>query len=82
MAPAISDRHFECFASFTKLVSAVEKSDRAFEDQAPTQAVLNEFDRYKVWAGNMGAAHFGKRYPISLDYRLREASFYKDQVSP
>jgi hypothetical protein len=29
----------------------------------------------------MGAAHSGKNYGISLDYRLEQATFYKHQVS-
>lgn len=39
-----------------------------------------EFDKYKVWAGNVGAPYSRKHSQISLDYRLREASFYKTHV--
>ncbi|KAF1954595.1 hypothetical protein CC80DRAFT_536757 [Byssothecium circinans] len=42
--------------------------------------VDEEIDRYKLWAGNVGAHQSGKNYSLSLDYRLREASFYRDRV--
>jgi hypothetical protein len=42
--------------------------------------VQEEFDKYKMWAGNVGAAHSAKSYEISLDYPLREASFLKNLV--
>jgi hypothetical protein len=53
---------------------------RDFGDRGPLKNVLGEFGEYKLWAGNVGAAHSGHYYQISLDYRLREASFYKTQV--
>ncbi|KAH0543124.1 hypothetical protein FGG08_002550 [Glutinoglossum americanum] len=75
----ISEAHAKCFLSFVELISVIENPVRDFRDQAPLKDVLEEFDRYKLWAGNVGAAHSGKYYQISLDYRLREASFYKTQ---
>jgi hypothetical protein len=80
MEPLISEAHAKCFLSFTRLVSAIRNPEYNFRDEAPLKDILEEFDRYKLWAGNVGAAHSGKRYQISLDYRLREASFYKTQV--
>lgn len=37
----------------------------------------NELARLRVWAGNVGAHQTGK---VSLDHRLREASWYRDRV--
>lgn len=42
--------------------------------------IESEYQRYKVWAGTVGAGHKGETYQLSLDYRLRDASFYKAQV--
>jgi hypothetical protein len=80
MAALISEAHARCYFAFEKLIDAIQHPVRDFKDQAPLNDVHEDFDRYKIWAGNVGAAHSGKRYDISLDYRLREASFLKDQV--
>ena len=42
-----------------------------YNDQAIAQRLLDEFGRFRVWAGNVGANRTGR---VSLDYRLREAS--------
>lgn len=80
MGILISDAHATCYRAFEQLIIALQHPVRDFKDQLPTKELQEEFDKYKIWAGNVGAAHFGKRYEISLDYRLREASFFKDQV--
>ena len=76
----ISEYHDKCFWSFTALATAVKLPVRNYGDQIKPWEVMNEFDRYKIWAGNVGAMHRGRRYQISLDYRLSEANFYKQQV--
>jgi hypothetical protein len=81
MAILISEAHAECYFSFEELIDIIPNPVRRFGDQLKLNQVQDEFDKYKLWAGNVGAAHSGKRYDISLDYRLREASFYKTQVS-
>ena len=78
MAIYISTEHLKCFELFVRLVEAIPKSDYA--SQIPVKEALVEFDRYRVWSGNIGAGHRGKSYKRSLDYRLREASFYKEKV--
>jgi hypothetical protein len=80
MAVLISEAHAKCYFSFEELVTAIQNPASNFKDQVPLGEVQEEFDKYKLWAGNVGAAHSGKRYEISLDYRLREASLYKTQV--
>jgi hypothetical protein len=81
MAVLISEAHSKCYYSFEELIVAIQNPVRNFDSQLRLSQVQDEFDKYKLWAGNVGAAHWGKRYEISLDYRLREASFYKTQVS-
>jgi hypothetical protein len=80
MAALVSDAYAKCYFAFGNLIDAIHHPVRDFEDQIPLKDVQEEFDKYKIWAGNVGAAHSGKRYEISLDYRLREASFFKNQV--
>ncbi|KAL9101608.1 MAG: hypothetical protein Q9163_003147 [Psora crenata] len=62
------------------LVDIFDHPARDLGDQIPIKDVQEEFGKYKIWAGNVGAAHSGRRYEISLDYRLREASFLRHQV--
>ncbi|KAF1985808.1 hypothetical protein K402DRAFT_404930 [Aulographum hederae CBS 113979] len=62
------------------LLDALQRPARNLGDQIGQTDVQEEFSKYKIWAGNVGAAHTGKRYEISLDYRLREASFLAHQV--
>ena len=81
MAVLVSEAHAECYFSFEELIAAIQNPIRDFHGQVSLGQVQDEFDKYKLWAGNVGAAHSGNRYEISLDYRLREASFYKGQVS-
>jgi hypothetical protein len=71
---SIAQGHDSCYSAFDKLCEAArdtQRHHRQFQD---------EFDKYSLWAGNLGAGHSGRNYELSLDYRLREASFYKDQV--
>ncbi|KAL8751529.1 MAG: hypothetical protein Q9184_006041 [Pyrenodesmia sp. 2 TL-2023] len=80
MAVLILDSHQGCILAFGSLIDAVQHPARDLGDQIPLKDVQEEFGKYKIWAGNVGAAHSGKRYEISLDHRLREASFLTDQV--
>jgi hypothetical protein len=80
MAVLISNAHIACFSAFEELIDAIQHPVRDFGDQLPLNEVQDEFGKYKIWAGNVGAAHCGNFYEISLDYRLREASFLKSQI--
>ena len=64
---SIASQYTHCEISFYKLLQALE----TLNDQAVTQRLLDEFGRFRVWAGNAGAHRTGR---VSLDYRLREAS--------
>jgi hypothetical protein len=79
MDNSVTVAHELCFRSFVHLVSAVRKPVRDFQGQIPLRVVVEEFDKYNLWAGNVGAN--SKHYETSLDYRLRDASLYKTQVS-
>jgi hypothetical protein len=75
---SIAQAHFACldaFSSFLEVPAPDPGSPRLDH-----QAIRDAFDKYKLWAGNMGAMHSGEQWKMSLDYRLREASFYKVQV--
>jgi hypothetical protein len=81
MANLISKAHAQYYLSFEELIETCKNPVRDFQGQLSLNQVHDEYDKYKLWAGNVGAAHSGNRYEISLDYRLREASFFKNQVS-
>jgi len=76
MQESIAQIHTTCVSVFLAFIDALSSSHR-WSDQ---DAAKDAFDRYKLWAGNVGAMHSNFRYESSLDYRLREAAFYKDQV--
>ena len=78
--PLISHAHDECFTSLKNLLAAIQDPVHDFHGQISPENVENDFDRYRIWASNVGAMHRGRRYEISLDYRLSEAAFYKQQV--
>jgi hypothetical protein len=60
----------ECMACFQRLMR--------FKIEDGLRPRFNgEHSRFKVWAGNIGAHHRGRR---SLEYRLRDASNINDQV--
>lgn len=80
MEELVSSAHARCFNGFESLIDALEQPSRGFQDQISRTDIQDLFVKYTIWAGNVGAAHYGKRYQISLDYRLREASFLKEQV--
>ncbi|KAK0744888.1 hypothetical protein B0T21DRAFT_94707 [Apiosordaria backusii] len=46
--------------------------------QLSRQVIQNEFSRFKVWAGNIGAHRSGR---TSLDYRLRDSSNIRGQAA-
>lgn len=83
MTTFISHQHRTCWKSFSSLIATLQRpSNRRGSDEDPQlERFCNEFDRYKVWADNVGAGQYGTAYKRSLDYRLREAPYYKDQVS-
>ncbi|KAF4482277.1 hypothetical protein CGGC5_v009486 [Colletotrichum fructicola Nara gc5] len=69
---SLGQLHAACDEQFRTLC---ESSDSSSELQAE---LLEEATRYGLWAGTVGAGHPGQ---WSLDYRLREASLYRNEVS-
>ena len=82
VAMSINEWHARCAASFDKLLSTFKGSDEApaLKDHIPEAGILEARDRYRVWAGNLGA-HLVPASRLSLDYRLREASLYHKTVT-
>lgn len=70
------------FNSAGAIAIAASHCMRLFEDVLSNSAIDPEIgqqsDRFRLWAGNIGARQVGKS---SLDYRLREASDIADMVS-
>lgn len=81
MEPLISEAYAQCHSKFQELINIICEDSYATSGQEELKQVGDEFAKFKLWAGNLGAAHSGKTYEISLDYRLKQASFYKHQVS-
>ena len=74
----IAEAHEYCYQLFNHLVNVAQRSQLFQPDKVLLSQLLDELDRYQLWAGNVGAGH--QKYMLSLDCRLEEASFYKDQV--
>ena len=77
----IAVSHLLCHGLFGRLCAATQLSTHKWLQSEPALLtdLLDEFDRYQLWAGNVGAGH--QSYKLSLDYRLEEATFYRDRVS-
>jgi hypothetical protein len=82
---SIAEAHHSCVDAFERLIAATlghMAGPRILNTHdLDKQAIQNAYDKYKLWAGNVGAMYHGQHWKKSLDYRLREASFYRIQVS-
>ncbi len=56
--------------ALSSLLSSLEVAGKEHTSLMPPQTLKNERDRFKIWAGNLGAFQEGR---ISLDFRLRES---------
>ena len=77
MPDTIVHWHDVCLEHFKKLCATLEENGHIYEQQIPLSLLADEYGRFNVWAGNIGAHQVGR---LSLDYRLREASHIKEQV--
>nr|RBQ83606.1 hypothetical protein FVER53263_13280 [Fusarium verticillioides] len=75
----ISDCYIQCSKSFSHLIQSLGTSARDTNDGIPLKGIANEHSRFDVWAGSVGAKHTPNKR-ISLDYRLRDSSFYAARV--
>ena len=84
MVEFVSALDKKCRARFEHLLDLARRVQMTTHPESRIQesAVADEYDRYKIWSANNGAAHSGVDYKKSLDYRLREALFYKEKVRP
>jgi hypothetical protein len=76
MAAMISSSVNHCLKLFNKLIS--NNDLRRYHDEIPENLWQEELGRFRIWAANIGAHQVGQS---SLDYRLRDASHIKDQIS-
>ena len=72
----IYERVQECGTLFISLEETLVASAQYAAQIRPAD-VGDEFDRFKIWAGNIAAHRKGRR---SLEYRLRDAALLKDEA--
>jgi hypothetical protein len=72
----ISERVADCLRAFQDLSTAIAEVNQTQATKYASTLPLfpDEFGRFKVWSGNIGAHRLGRG---SLDYRLRDASHLK-----
>lgn len=76
---SIHHSYADCKLAFERLIQVLDAPNRHFGDQMPAKGVLNEYGRFKVWSGSVGANHPPQKR-VSLDYRLKDSQFYGDNV--
>lgn len=71
----IASRARNCALLFDQLARLSEHSDKVTKEQA-----IDEFARYKLWAGNIGALHpFNVK--TSLDSRLHDNAMVRKRIT-
>jgi hypothetical protein len=80
MDMSIADCHNRCVVSFENLINALKYPVRDFGAQLSLPSIEEQYGRFKVWRGNVGAQHNPSR-SISLDYRLRDSKFYRNKIT-
>jgi hypothetical protein len=70
---------YQCVQAFENCIKALEHPIRAFNDHISITQVSEDYGRFKVWRGNVGALHPATRR-LSLDFRLRDAAIYRDMI--
>jgi hypothetical protein len=76
MASSIADQVELCLEAFESLTALLSREDTS-TDGITKANFADGYDRFKVWAGNIGAHRRGQS---SLDYRLRDASHIQQKV--
>ncbi|KAJ4347966.1 uncharacterized protein N0V89_009338 [Didymosphaeria variabile] len=75
--PAIHLRVHDVGGVFVRLTQALGHSPQ-HAGQIGSHNIEDEFDRFKIWAGNIAAHRKGRR---SLEYRLRDAAHLQDEIN-
>lgn len=73
---SIAEHVAGCLEAF-RSVSIIIPGEAQDYSKKATWKIRDEFSRFKVWSGNIGAHQHGRS---SLDYRLRDASHLTTQV--
>lgn len=74
----IHDSVHRAGSGFVALEAALRLPDRShYASQIPPNALKDEFDRFRIWAGNIAAHLKGRR---SLEYRLRDSEHLKREA--
>ena len=66
-----------CINCFDQICQIIHDRGSEYGKDITPYAVADEFGRFKIWAGNIGALQPGNS---SLDTRLRQASHVRRQV--
>ncbi|KAK6541415.1 hypothetical protein TWF694_007227 [Orbilia ellipsospora] len=74
---SIADIARICLSSFGKLTSSLTKTSAENRESMPPGKLEREFDRFKIWCGNLGALQSGNS---SLDSRLRDSTVVRSNV--
>lgn len=75
----ISDQSRVCLRRFRLVWDALQRADR-LDLQLPRSLIADEMERFKMWAGNIGAIYIPGRRDASLDLRLVDAPLVANQV--
>ncbi|KAI4276260.1 MAG: hypothetical protein L6R38_005709 [Xanthoria sp. 2 TBL-2021] len=67
-----------CLRSFRELIRDIDAPQYSYEDEVAAASWIDELGRLRIWAGNVGAHQSG---PSSLEFRLRDASHIRDEVT-
>jgi hypothetical protein len=76
---SIALRGWACVKGFDQLILIFKDSNGEKNSGMNPSAVTDEFSRFKLWAGNIGALHKAER-TTSLEYRLRNAPRVQDYI--
>lgn len=78
MTETIASHVLQCLSAFRSLLGPdLITASKNTLDPVVLATLSDEFSRFKVWSGTIGAHKSGSS---SLDYRLRDASHIRDQV--
>ena len=77
MNHSTSSLYTKCEGLFDILAKAV--SQQLLRASLTNAKVQDEFDRFKIWGGNLGARHSASA-KISLDWRLRNATELRKEI--
>jgi hypothetical protein len=73
----LRDTTQKCMQLFALVCAAFDGTPTRYAEQMPLRIVLDEYDRFKIWSGNLGARQKGH---ASLDWRLWDAEVMTTSV--